>query len=364
MNIPYVDIGGQYVENQEEILSKLDELLSSGQYIGGEIVEEFENNINKYVGTSSAVALNSGTDALLFALKILGIGKGDEVITQPNSFIASASVIAHSGAKIVFADVLNDQQIDPEKVEVAITKKTKAIIPVYLTGRIGNMDVIMDIAKRHNLYVIEDAAQSIGSTYNGKKSGQFGDFGAFSAHPLKNLNACGDAGYLVGKNTEAIEKIKLISNHGLYDRNDCISWGLVSRLDAIQACILNIRLKYIEAIIEKRRINADIYKKILNKEKVYFPEDRENCRDTYHTFVIQVDKRDELKRKLQDQGIHTAIHYPIPIHLQTVCNGLGYKLGDYPKAEHQANRILSLPIHQNLKSDDIEYIAEKINEFY
>ncbi|MDA8855483.1 DegT/DnrJ/EryC1/StrS family aminotransferase, partial [Candidatus Pseudothioglobus singularis] len=217
--IPYVDLKNQWKEERDELLPIIDRVLSSGRYVGGEEVEIFEDNIAKFCGVNFAVALNSGTDALMYALLLAGIKKGDEVITPPNSFIASTSTIVHVGATPVFVDVLPDQNLDPSKIEDAITKNTKAIMPVHLTGRVCDMDPIMDIANRHNLIVIEDAAQAIGSKYKGKVSGSIGDIGCFSTHPLKNLNACGDGGFLTTNDEDIYNQLKIFRNHGMTDRN-------------------------------------------------------------------------------------------------------------------------------------------------
>jgi len=362
--IPYVNLVAQWEQERDELLPLIDGAMSSGQYIGGKAVEDFESSAAQACGTKYCVSLNSGTDALVCGLLAMGVKRGDEVITPPNSFIASTAAIVHIGAVPVFVDVLPDQNIDPSKIEAAITDKTKAIMPVHLTGRMAKMDAIATIAKKFQLGVIEDGAQAIGSKYGDIPSGKWGDVGCFSTHPLKNLNACGDGGFLVTDNDEIAAKIRLMRNHGLIDRNTVTEFGYVSRLDVIQAVILNYRFSRLNGVIEKRRSNAKLYQQLLNSNIVFLPEDTALEYNSYHTYVIQVDQRDELRVYLNNAGIETSIHYPIPIHLQPAARSLGYKLGDFPETEKQAGRILTLPINQYIEPRDVERIATLINAFY
>jgi len=364
IQIPYVNMKAQWQEDRNELLPIIDKVLSSGQYVGGNEIDKFEEEIAKYCQVKYAVALNSGTDALTMALHLLGVGPGDEVITPPNSFIASTAVIIHLGAKPVFVDILPDQNIDPGKIEAAITEKTKAIMPVHLTGRVCNMDPIMQIANKHGLTIVEDAAQAIGSKYKSKPSGSIGDVGCFSTHPLKNLNACGDGGFLTTNDEKIYLKAKALRNHGMVDRDRVDNFGYVSRMDNLQAAILNYRLKKLDEIIDRRRQNAQSYLEYIEKEKVFIPREKEYEFNTYHTFVIQVEKRNELKEFLLKQGIEAAIHYPTPIHLQPAAKRLGYKFGDFPITEKQAGMILTLPINQSLGQSEIERICVAINEYY
>lgn len=363
-SINYVNLGAQWSEERDELLPILDEVLASGNYVGGEYVEKFERSVASYCGAKYCVALNSGTDALVCALIACGVRRGDHVITPPNSFIASTSAILHVGAIPTFVDVIDDQSIDVEKLLGAITPKTKAIMPVHLTGRMAKMDELVKIAKAHNLSVIEDSAQSIGSSYKGVLSGMYGDVGCFSAHPLKNLNACGDGGFVVTNDDAISQKIKLMRNHGLVDRNTVESFGYVSRLDSIQAAILSFRLSKLNLVIQKRRENASLYAALLDRDYAVFPKPDGNYYDSFHTFVVQVSARDELIDYLKAANIQTAIHYPIPIHLQPAAKMLGHKLGDFPKTEEQANKIITLPINQFLSDGEITYICENINKFY
>ena len=360
--ISYINLSAQWEDEKEDLLPIIEEVLQSGQYVLGEEVERFEQLIAQSFGVKYCVGLNSGTDALLLGLSALGIKSGDEVITPPNSFIASTSSIVHLGAVPVFVDVKKDQNIDPDKIKDAITNQTKAIMPVHLTGRISEMDKIKEIAKDNNLKVIEDAAQSAGSKYQEIFSGAWGDLGCFSAHPLKNLNACGDAGFITTNDLEIAKEIKLKANHGLIDRDTVENFGLVSRMDALQAAILNYRIKLLPVIVEKRRQNAKIYQDLLDRENVFFPDDSDAEFNTFHTFVIQVDQRDNLKEHLTSVGIETAVHYPVPIHLQPACKD--YNIGNYPNTEDQAKKILTLPIHQYLDEENLTRVAIEINHFF
>jgi dTDP-4-amino-4,6-dideoxygalactose transaminase len=362
-SIPYVQIPKQYAEEREEIRAVIDAVLAKGAYINDKLVDELEEELAVLCGTKYAVALNSGTDALIFGMKAMGIGEGDEVITPPNSFVASTAAIIHIGAKPVFADVLPDQNIDPAAVEAAITPRTKAIMPVHLSGRVCQMDKIQALAEKHGLQIIEDAAQSIGSRYQGKVSGSFGQVGCFSGHPLKNLNACGDAGFMTTNDEKIAARVKLLRNHGMSDRVTVEEWGYVSRLDTLQAAILKFRLKRLSAITEKRRVNAKYYQKNLKHPSIFMPPCREEEFNTFHTFVIQTDHRDELQEYLQEQGIKTTIHYPVPIHLQPAAKGLGHKRGDFPVTETQAERILTLPVNQYLTHEEQDDVIREITGF-
>ena len=362
-NIPYVDLGAQAEDQLSDLMPILEQVLLKGQFVGGNAVAEFEQQISDYLGCAQAVALNSGTDALILAMQVAGIGPGDEVITPPNSFVASTAAIVMVGAQPVFVDVLPDQNIDPERIEAAITPRTKAIMPVHLTGRVCRMDVITDIAERHGLIVVEDAAQAIGSLYQGRQSGTFGRFGCFSAHPLKNLNALGDSGFLATDDVEAAALVRRLRNHGLSDRGTVNEWGRVSRMDTLHAVVLNYRLKMLPDVIQKRRSNAVLYREILVDERVFIPPCRDEEFNTFHTFVIQVDRRNELQDYLRTRGIRTAIHYPVPIHLQPAARTLGHGPGDFPVTERQAQRILTLPINQQTLAEDIETVAGEILSF-
>ncbi len=364
MKVNFINLINQSVKEEQDLINIFKLVNRSGNFVGGNFIKSFEKNICKLIKAKNCISLNSGTDALVFSLFSAGIKRGDEVITTPNSFIASTAVIVHLGAKPIFVDVLDDQNMDPSKIEEKITKKTKAIMPVHLTGRVCKMDQIMQIAKKYNLKVIEDAAQAIGSKYKNTFAGNFGDYGCFSAHPLKNLNAMGDSGYLVVKKKDIAENIRDLRNHGMSNRNKVKRFGFVSRMDNIQAAILNYRLTNLNKVISARRNNFEIYKKNLNRDFVFFPDEKSGEFNTYHTFVVQVPKRDLLIKYLKKNKIETAIHYPIPIHLQPAAKSLNYKLGDFPNCEKQSKTILTLPINQFLKKKQIEFISKKINSFF
>ncbi len=362
--VPYVDLAAQYREERDELLPIVDRVLSDGIFVGGQAIDDLERRLAEYHGVRHAITLNSGTDALVLGMMALGIGPGDEVITPPNSFVASTAAIIHIGAKPVFVDVLPDQNIDPEKIKAAITPRTKGIMPVHLTGRVAAMTDIMDIADAHGIHVIEDAAQSIGSKYDDHFAGTFGAIGCFSAHPLKNLNACGDGGFVTTNRDDVAASLRLLRNHGLADRNTVTRVGYVSRMDTLQAAVLGYRVGRLDKIIERRRANAAVYASGLNPARVFVPPENNREFNTFHTFVIQVDRRDALQAYLGERGIGTAIHYPIPIHLQPGLSGLGHRVGDFPVTERQAGRILTLPVNQTLEKDDILYVIDCVNAFF
>ena len=362
-SIPYVDIAGQFRADRDVLMPIIEAVLASGQHVGGANEQSLEQALTAWCGTKHVVALNSGTDALILALAGLGIGEGDEVITPPNSFVASTAVIHQVGATPVFADVLADQNIDPVAIRKAITSRTKAIIPVHLTGRVADMHPIMEIAREYDLAVIEDAAQSIGSRYDGKLAGSIGDAGCFSAHPLKNLNACGDAGFLATNRDDVAEYARLARNHGLVDRNTVTLFGTVSRMDSVQAAILEFRLGQLGEVIRRRQTNAALYRSLLDPKVTFSPPCREIEFNTFHTFVIQVEHREALRQHLGHVGIGTAIHYPVPIHVQPAAASLGHREGDFPITERQARRIITLPVHQGLTDAQVRRVATTVNKF-
>ena len=290
----------QWKSQEKIILPSIINVLRSGQYVNSDIVERLENKIARLTNSKYCVCTNSGTDALTLGLHALGIKKNDEVITQSNSFVASTASIVHLGAKPVFIDVKNNQMIDENKIQKKITKKTKAIMPVHLTGRMANMITIRKIAKKYNLKIIEDCAQAIGSKYFGKTSGTYGDIGCFSTHPLKNLNSCGDGGFVILNNKNKYEYIKKLTNHGLIDRNFCETFGYVSRMDSIQAAILIKRIKYLKSVLQKRRFLAKLYFENLKNLPIVLPLEKKFEFNSYHLFVIQTNKI----KKFNENYIH------------------------------------------------------------
>jgi dTDP-4-amino-4,6-dideoxygalactose transaminase len=362
--IGYVDLPAQFTEERAEILDAVEGVFQRGDFIGGEAVGKLEQELSAYLGAPHVVTLNSGTDALILALRALNIGAGDEVITPPNSFVASTAAIVAVGARPVFADVLPDQNIDPAAVEAAVTPRTRAILPVHLTGRMADMNPLMTIAGKHGLAVIEDSAQAAGSRYDGRMSGTIGTLGCFSAHPLKNLNAAGDAGFVVTSDADLAERIRRLRNHGLINRSDVAEWGTVSRLDTLQAEVLRIRLRHLPSVIARRRRNAAQYREQLAGLPIFLPPCRDIEFNSFHTLVLQTERRDEMQKFLAARGIETAIHYPVPIHLQPAARHLGHRAGAFPVTERQALRILTVPVNQFLSASDISYVCGYVREFF
>jgi dTDP-4-amino-4,6-dideoxygalactose transaminase len=365
MNIPYVNLAKQNTQLKKEILSAMGKVLENGQFILGKEVADFEKSFAALCGTKYALGVGTGTDALILALRALNIGPGDEVITVANSFVSTASCITLVGAKPVFVDVAEDYNINPFLIEGAINSRTKAILPVHLTGRPADMDAILKIAKKHKLAVIEDCAQAVGAQYKNKRVGSFGEIGCFSLHPLKNLNACGDGGVLTTDNEELHKKMQILRNNGFTSRDDCDIWSANSRLDTLQAALLLVKLKYLKKWTDKRRANAAFYRQHLSDlAEVTVPSEQPYEKSVYHTFVIQAQMRQSLIEFLQNKGIGTKIHYPIPIHLQPAAKSLGYKVGSLPVTEGQAEKILSLPVYPELTNKELQYIVNCIHNFY
>jgi dTDP-4-amino-4,6-dideoxygalactose transaminase len=364
MTVPYINLGLQHKDIKQEILQSIGVLLDSGQFILGEESQKFEKSFAQLSGTKYALGVANGTDALFLSLIALGIGKGDEVITAPNSYLASASSIAIAGATPVFADVRDDFNLDPERVLAAITPKTKAIIAVHLTGRPAPMDELLEIAKKHNLHIIEDCAQAVSATYKGKPVGSIGITGCFSLHPLKNLAACGDGGVITTNDDKLYEFLTKARNHGLKSRDECAFWSYNSRLDNLQAAILNVKLKELDKWTARRREIAAIYQQKLKGLPIILPVDKAHEHAVYHTFIIQTEKRDELKQFLGEQGIDTKIHYPVAIHMQEAAAKLGYKAGSFPVTEKQTQTILSLPVFAELSNEQVNHVADSIVKFY
>ncbi|MCK9614344.1 MAG: DegT/DnrJ/EryC1/StrS family aminotransferase [Candidatus Omnitrophica bacterium] len=365
MNIPYVNLAGQNRVVKKEILQAIGKVLESGQFILGKEVEAFERSFANLCGTEYALGVGTGTDALVLALRVLNIGPGDSVITVANSFISTASSIVLVGAKPVFVDVGEDYNINPRLIEKAINSRTKAILPVHLTGRPADMKSILEIAKKHKLTVIEDCAQAVGAEYREKCVGSFGTIGCFSLHPLKNLNACGDGGALTTNDRNLYRKLQILRNNGFSTRDNCAAWSDNSRLDTIQAALLLVKLNYLKKWTDRRRENAEFYQKHLScLTQVKVPVERPYEKSVYHTFVIQAQDRDRLSNFLGRKGIGTKIHYPIPIHLQPAAKSLKQKSGSLLMTEKQAKMILSLPIYPELTTKQLSYIVNCIYDFY
>jgi dTDP-4-amino-4,6-dideoxygalactose transaminase len=361
--VPYVNLAGQSRALRAELLAAVARVIDDGDFILGKAVGEFECKFAALCGAKYALGVANGTDALVMALKALGIGAGDEVITVSNSFLATAASIALVGAKPVFVDVREDYTMDPALIERALNPKTKAILPVHLTGKPADMQPIMELAEQKKLYVIEDAAQAVGAEYRGKKVGSFGIINCFSLHPLKNLNASGDAGAMTTNDEKLWDTLRKMRNHGLKNRDESEFFAYNSRLDSIQAALLNVRFNHLEAWTQARRANAAFYRERL-KDVVWCPSDAPYEKQVFHTFVIQAERRDELQKFLMENGVETKIHYPIPIHLMQAAKYLGYKRGDLPVTERLAQRILSLPIYPELTTEQKELVVSTIRKFY
>ena len=361
MNVPLVDLKRQYLSVKKEIDRAIQEVIDKSAFIMGENVEEFENEFAEFCGVEYGVGTSSGTTALHLALVVCGIKQGDEVITVPYTFIATTEAVSHTGAKVVFVDIEDrSYTMDPEKIEKVITERTKAIVPVHLFGQPADMDKIIEIAKKHNLIVIEDACQAHGAEYKGKKVGSLGDIACFSFYPGKNLGAYGDAGMVVTDNKELAEKVRLLRNHGRAEKYYHQVEGYNYRLDAIQAAILRVKLRHLEEWTEKRRRNAKLYNEFLKGNKVKTPLEMEYAKHVYHLYVIKTEERQELYLKLRENGISAAIHYPFPLHLQEAYRYLGWKKGDFPISEACSEGLLSLPMFPELTEDEIKRIVDII----
>ncbi|MDO9288009.1 MAG: DegT/DnrJ/EryC1/StrS family aminotransferase [Thermodesulfovibrionales bacterium] len=359
--IPMVDLKKEFTEIKKEVFEMLTEILESSHYILGPKVSELEKKISDYHGVAAAIGVASGTDALHLSLDALGIGEGDEVITTPFTFFATAEAVIYTGATPVFVDAEPDTlNIDVSLIEKKITKKTKAILPVHIFGHPADMAEINKLAKKHNLKVIEDCAQAFGAAINNKKVGSFGDAGCFSFYPSKNLGAYGDGGMITLNDSVIANTIKKLRNHGSGGAYKHESVGFNSRLDEIQAGILLIKLKRIDEYNSKRRQNAALYNKFLSGN-VKCPKEKNGCYHVYHQYTIMSPERDKLQNKLKDNGISSVVYYPIPLHLQEALSFLEYKEGDFPVAEKAAREVLSLPMYPGLEEKTIKEIAEIIN---
>ena len=363
MNIPFVNLKIQYANIKDEIDQAITNVISKTAFIGGPFTKTFETNFAEFCNVKHCVGVGNGTDALFIALKALGIGKGDEVITAANSFIATSEAITMTGAKVVFVDI-NPQayNIDVGKIEEKITDKTKAIIPVHLFGQPADMDSILDIAKKYNLKIVEDAAQAHGSVYKGRQIGSIGDMACFSFYPGKNLGAYGDAGAIVTNDEDLAIKARIIANHGRVEKYNHEIEGVNSRLDGIQAAILDVKLRHLPEWTENRRKNAYLYNKHLKDTDIITPVEIDDVKAVYHLYVIRVKK--ELRQKLQDhlksKGIATGIHYPITLPNLKAYKYLNHREDDFPEATKASREILSLPMFPELTESQIEYISKEI----
>ncbi|WP_077619740.1 DegT/DnrJ/EryC1/StrS family aminotransferase [Bacillus sinesaloumensis] len=368
MKVPMLDLSEQYQSLKAEVIKALDEVMSSSSFILGKNVKKLEQDVASFSNASYGVGVANGSDALHISLQACGVGPGDEVITTTFSFFATAGAIARAGAKPVFVDIDPVTfNIDPKQIEQAITNNTKAIIPVHLYGQAADMDPILEIAKKHQLHVVDDAAQAIGAEYKGRKVGELGDTTCFSFFPTKNLGAYGDGGMIVTSDAELAEKMSIIRVHGSKPKYYHHVLGYNSRLDELQAAVLNIKFPLLSQWSELRREKAANYTRLLNEklsEHVVTPKEEENRYHVFHQYTIRVEKRDELQQFLKENGVASMVYYPVPLHLQPVFAELGYKEGDFPIAEKTAKEALSLPMFPELKQEQQEYVIDVIEKFF
>lgn len=365
MQVPFIDFQSHYKKIKSEIEKEVIEVLASGRYVAGPKIKNFERNFAAYCGVKYALGVNNGTSALIVALLALGVKKGDEVITQPNTFVATAEAIIFTGAKPVFADIdSRTYNVDIGKLKKAVTKKTKVILPVHLFGQSADMAPIMRLAKKHNLYVVEDAAQAHGAEYQGKKAGAIGDIGCFSFYPTKVLGACGEGGAVTTNSPELAQKMAALRDHGSERKYYHDTVGFNFRLEEIQGAVLGAKLKHLNKWIGARRMAAKNYNKLFRGSSVITPFEPDFSGSVYYVYVVRVKNREKLQEYLENRGIGTMVHYPLPIHLQEGYRFLGYKEGDFPEAERAAREILSLPFYPELKLEEQKYVVKKIKEFF
>lgn len=363
MNVQYSVLKRTFDLHKEEYEQAALRALNSGWYILGKEMDEFEKEFAAWAGVKHCVALNSGTDALILAFRALGIGEGDEVIVPANTYIASVIGVTENGGTPVFVDADRFMEIDADQIESKITERTKAILPVHLYGQSSRMDKITEIAKKHNLLLVEDCAQCHGSRFGGKLTGTFGDIGCFSFYPTKPLGAFGDAGAIVTNNDEIAEKVRLLRNYGSKVKYHNEINGVNSRMDELQAAILKVGLKYLADGTEMRRHQAQMYKEGIKNSKVVIPPVCENVEHVYHLFPVLVEDREAFQNYLKENGIGTQVHYPIPPYVADCYSGWGYKWSDFPNAEKYANSEVSLPIYAGLPDDEVRYVIDVINKY-
>lgn len=366
MEVPFLDLKVQYRQIESELLPILTNAMENAAFIGGPQVSGFEEEFAAFCESKYCVGLNSGTDALRFALIAAGVVSGDEVITVPNTFIATTEAISQTGARPVFVDIDPETcNMDPSGIEAVITERTKAIIPVHLYGQPVEMGPILDISNRHGLSFIEDACQAHGALYKGKKAGSLGLAGCFSFYPGKNLGAFGEGGAVVTQDEKIAKKIQMIRDHGQSKKYFHDMEGYNGRLDAIQAAVLRLKLKLLPSWNESRQKNAAYYnERLADIPEIQLPVEAEFSKSVYHLYVIHTDRRDELQKFLGEKGIATGLHYPLPLHLQKAYEYMGFKEGSFPVAENSARRLLSLPMFAELTTDQIDYVTDQIKAFF
>ena len=362
-NVPFVDLRAQYATIRDEINEAIAHVLEGARFILGPEVEAFEDEFATYCGTRYAVGVSSGSSALLLSLLAAGVGPGDEVITTPHTFAATAEAITHAGGLVRFVDVdPRTANIDPAKLEAAITPKTKALLPVHLYGQPADMDPILEVARAHNLAVIEDAAQAHGARYNSRPVGSFGLAACFSFFPAKNLGAYGDGGIVVTNDQEVFERVRLLRVHGQRSKYEHIVEGYGERLDELQAAVLRVKLRHLDEWNAARNRVADFYDEALSGLGLQLPHRHPEATHVYHLYVVLVDKRDQFRQELTLQGIETGMHYPIPLHLQAAYRHLGHRSGDFPNAERFAANGVSLPIYAEISADQLERVEAAVRQ--
>lgn len=364
-SIPLIDLQASYASISEELLRAAEEVLSSGHYINGPQVQAFEEELAQYLNVPYAVGVANGTDALMLTLDALGVGPGDEVITSPFTFFASAEVISRVGATPVFVDVNPDTYlIDTECIEKAITPRTKAIIPVHIFGQMADMDAVNDIAMRHGLHVVEDACQALGADYNGKQAGSLGTAGCFSFFPTKNLGGFGDGGIVVTHDAELARTIRMLRVHGSNPKYYHARVGYNSRLDELQASLLRVKLRRLNEWTDVRRQKVKQYEEGLSQLPITLPTELDYGKHAYHLYIIETDQREQLMAHLKEQGIDSGVYYPVPLHLQEVYRSLEYSKGDLPNAEQASVRCMALPLFPELTQQDQQYIIDAATQFF
>ena len=359
--VPLVDLGAQHRSIQSEIDAAIQEVIRNTAFIGGTHVQALEEAFAAYCNLPHGVGASSGTTALHLVFAALSLGPGDEVITVPNTFIATAEAITQTGARPVFVDVDPDTlNMDPARLEAAVTPRTRAIVPVHLYGQMADMDPIAEVARAHDLSIVEDAAQAHGAEYKGKRAGHFGVAATFSFYPGKILGAYGDAGMVVTSDPDLAQRMKMLANHGRLDKYRHQMPAYNYRLDGIQAAILSAKLQHLEDWVKLRRGKAELYGSLLEGGDARAPIEKESNRHVFTYYVIRTEKRDAVQGALQEAGVDTVIHYPVPLHLQPAYEDLGYTEGDFPVAEENAEKILSLPLYPELEDEKIRRIAETV----
>jgi dTDP-4-amino-4,6-dideoxygalactose transaminase len=364
MQVPLLDLRAQYNDIRADIDDAVRRVMESTRFIGGPEVTGLEEEVARYSQSPHGIACASGTDALLLSLRALGVGPGDEVVTSAYSFFASAGTIANAGGTPVFVDIdPRTYNLDAHRLEAAITPRTRAIVAVHLYGQCCDLTAVKAVCDKHQVWLIEDAAQAIGAEWEGKRAGSVGDFGCFSFFPSKNLGGAGDGGMIVSRSAEHADRLRLLREHGARPKYFHSIVGTNSRLDALQAAILRVKLRHLDRWSEARAKNADLYDKLFEGSRIGRPYRDPRARHIYNQYVIRAEKRDELKQWLTDRGVGTEVYYPVPLHLQQCFAGLGYKAGDLPHSEAAAKETLALPIYPELGEERIRYVAQTVREF-